>query len=100
MTSSTSSEKLSTAEVAAKVPTSERKALRYSSIVLLCLVFACVVLVRDLRVSAKEAVPRVQPLAAPLRPRQLRDPPSQSIPPQSPPASQSPAQALEKTPPG
>jgi len=100
MTSSTSSEKLLTTEVAARAPKSERKALRYSSIVLLCLVFACVVLVRDLRVSAKEAVPRVQLHAEDLGPRQIEDLTSKSIPRDYALAWQTMEQALEQNRPG
>jgi hypothetical protein len=100
MTSSTSPEKPITAEVSAKAVRSERKALRYSSIVLLCLLFACVVLVRDLRVSAKAAVPRVQLHAEDLGPRQIEDLTSKSIARDYALAWQTMEQALEENRPG
>lgn len=99
MTSSSRKELL-TAEVAEKRPRAQRKTLRYSSIAVLCLTFACVVLVRDLRVLAKEAVPRVQLHAEDLGPRQIEDLTSKSLPRDYALAWQTMEQALEENRPG
>jgi len=78
----------------------QRTALRLGSIAFLLLAFACVVLVRDLRVLAKEAVPRVQLHAEDLGPRQIEDLTSKSLPRDYALAWQTMEQALEENRPG
>ena len=78
----------------------QRTALRLGSIAFLLLAFACVVLVRDLRVLAKEAVPRVQLHAEDLGPRQIEDLTSKSLPRDYALAWQTMEQALEENSPG
>jgi hypothetical protein len=93
-------QKLFTAKSAGSPSGPQRTALRLGSIAFLLLAFACVVLVRDLRVLAKEAVPRVQLHAEDLGPRQIEDLTSKSIPRDYALAWQTMEQALEENRPG
>jgi len=93
-------QKLLTAESAENLSEPRRTALRLGSIAFLLLAFACVVLVRDVRVLAKEAVPRVQLHAEDLGPRQIEDLTSKSLPRDYALAWQTMEQALEENRPG
>jgi len=93
-------QKLLTAESAEKPSGPQRTAPRLGSIAFLFLAFSCVVLVRDLRVLAKEAVPRVQLHAEDLGPRQIEDLTSKSLPRDYALAWQTMEQALEENRPG
>jgi hypothetical protein len=93
-------QKLLTAESAENPSGPQRTALRLGSIAFLLLAFTCVVLVRDLRVLAKEAVPRVQLHAEDLGPRQIEDLTSKSLPRDYALAWQTMEQALEENRPG
>src|SRR5438067_6572252 len=93
-------QKLLTAESAENPSGPQRTALRLGSIAFLLLAFACVVLVRDVRVLAKEAVPRVQLHAEDLGPRQIEDLTSKSLPRDYALTWQTMEQALEENRPG
>ena len=93
-------QKLLTTESAEDLSGPQRTAVRLGSIAFLLLAFACVVLVRDLRVLAKEAVPRVQLHAEDLGPRQIEDLTSKSLPRDYALAWQTMEQALEENRPG
>jgi hypothetical protein len=85
---------------AEKPETSARKASRLRSTVVLLWVFICMVLVRDLRVSAKEGVPRVKLNTENLGPRLIEDLTSKSVPRDYALAWQTMEQALEENRPG
>ena len=89
-----------TAEFGENMRRPQRIALRYSSIVVLLAVLACVVLVRELRVLAKENAPRVQLHADNLGPRSIEDLTSKSIPRDYALAWQTMEQALDENRPG
>jgi hypothetical protein len=93
-------QKLLTAESAQNHSGPQRTALRLGSIAFLLLAFTCVVLVHDLRVLAKEAVPRVQLHAEDLGPRQIEDLTSKSLARDYALAWQTMEQALEENRPG
>jgi hypothetical protein len=93
-------QKLLAAESAEDPSGPQRTALRLGSAAFLLLAFACIVLVRDLRVLAKEAVPRVQLHAEDLGPRQIEDLTSKSLPRDYALAWQTMEQALEENRPG
>src|SRR5437588_569703 len=92
--------KILTAEFAEKTRRPRRMGLRYSSILALLAALACVVLVRELRVLAKENAPRVQLHADNLGPRQIEDLTSKSLPRDYALAWQTMEQALEENRPG
>ena len=69
--------KILTAEFAKNA---KQRALRMGSIAFFLFAFTCLVIVRDLRVSAKEGVPRVQLHTENLGPREIEDLTSKSIP--------------------
>ena len=87
--------KILAAEFAEKMR-SQRTILRFASTAFIVAAFMCIVLVRDLRVSAKEGVPRVQLKTEDLGPRQIEDLTSKSIPRDYALAWQTMEQALEE----
>src|SRR6266536_2922382 len=92
--------KILTTDFAEKTRRPQRMALRYSLIIALLAAIACMVLVRDLRVLAKENAPRVQLHAENLGPRSIEDLTSKSIPRDYALAWQTMEQALEENRPG
>ena len=56
------------------------RSLRFGLIAFFAASFVCVVIVRDLQVSAKESVPRVQLHTDNLGPREIEDLTSKSVP--------------------
>jgi len=92
--------KILPAESAEKPRISHSKFLRFASAAFLVAGFICMILVRDLRVLAKQGVPRVQLHADNLGPRSIEDLTSKSIRRDYALAWQTMEQALEENRPG